>query len=269
MSHGCWIGDIGGVFDGLAIIFSNASVGNTSVTVSSSTFYHNLYHGNHNLFRIGCMVTTTFNDKSTHHTPWDILTISDSEIFDNRSSYPYIINDFNRYITSNQYNHSILHIITSTTVSVNLRIHLDHLDYIQNYIGIRNPFIFSESRKEHKNLQFVLESIKLAGVIWSWSLNTALNSGKMVFVNTKSVYINGENNFFKKITSSVIEAYNSDNHLNGTLIFNNNKASYGAAIRLDSSLHLFIHESTNASFVNNHASFYGGAIYSHMDRNLP
>ena len=165
--------------------------------------------------------------------------------------------------------HSILHIITSTTVFVNLKIHLDHLDYIQNYIGMHNPFILSESRKEHKNLQFVLESIKLAGVIWSWSLNTALNSGKMAFVNTKSVYINGENNFFKEITSSVIEAYNSDIHLNGTLIFNNNKASHGAAIRLDSLLHLFIHESTTAHFVNNHASFYGGAIYSHMDRNLP
>ena len=154
-------------------------------------------------------------------------------------------------------------------MSINLRIHLDHLDYIQNYIGIRNPFILSESRKEHKNLQFVLESIKLADVIWSWSLNTALNSGKMVFVNTKSIYINGENNFFEKITSSVIQAYNSDIHLNGTIIFNNNKASHGAAIRLDSSSHLFIHESTNASFDNNHASFYGGAIYSHMDRNLP
>ena len=29
------------------------------------------------------MVTTTFNDKSTHYTPWDILSISDSKIIDN------------------------------------------------------------------------------------------------------------------------------------------------------------------------------------------
>ena len=69
LSHGYWDDDIGGVFDGLAIIFSDAPVGNTSVTVTSSTFHHNLYHGNIDLFRIGCMVTTTFNDKSTHHTP--------------------------------------------------------------------------------------------------------------------------------------------------------------------------------------------------------
>ena len=97
------------------------------------------------------MVTTTLNDKSTHHTPWDILTISDSKIFDNRSSYPYTINDFNRYITSNQYNHSILHIITSTTVSINLRIHLDHLDYIQNYIGIRNH-LFSLNQERNTKI---------------------------------------------------------------------------------------------------------------------
>ena len=100
-------------------------------------------------------------------------------------------------------------------------------------------------------------------------METALNGGKLVFVNTASVYINGKNNFFKKITGSVIQAYNSDIHLNGTLTFYNNKASHGAAIRLDSLSHLFIHEFTNATFINNSAFFYGGAIYSHMDRNTP
>ena len=71
------------------------------------------------------------------------------------------------------------------------------------------------------------------------------------------------------MTGSVIQAYKSDIHLNGSARFHDNKASHGAAIQLDSSSHLFIHESTNASFVNNHASFYDGAIYLHMDRNLP
>ena len=267
--NGDWDDDIGGVFDGLAIIFRNSPVGNTSVTVISSTFHHNLYRGNIDAFRIGCMVTTTFNDKGTHHTPWDILTISDSKIFDGRTDYHYTSSDFNSFLTSNEYNHSILHIITSTTESINLRIHLDHLDYIQDYIGIRNPFILSESRKEQKNLQFVLESIIFYGLEWSLSLNTALNTGKMIFFNTKSVYINGEKNIFNLVTGSVIQAYNSDIHLNGTLFFKTNKASHGAAIRLDLSSYLFIHESTNASFVNNHASFYGGAIYSHIDKNLP
>ena len=99
--------------------------------------------------------------------------------------------------------------------------------------------------------------------------NTALNAGKIVFVNAASVYINGKKNIFKNITGSVIQVYNSDIHLNGTMVFYNNKASHGAAIRLDSLSHVYIHESTNASFINNSATFYGGAIYSHMNRNLP
>ena len=67
----------------------------------------------------------------------------------------------------------------------------------------------------------------------------------MVIVNTATVYINGDKNIFIYSTSLVLQAYNSDIHLNGTMIFYNNKASHGAAIRFDSLSHLFIHESTN------------------------
>ena len=54
------------------------------------------------------MDTTTFNDKSTHHTSWDILTISDSKITDSPNGFHYANNDFNSYITSNHYNHSTI-----------------------------------------------------------------------------------------------------------------------------------------------------------------
>ena len=37
LSHGCWNEDIGGVLDGIGIIFSNAPVRNISVTVTSFT----------------------------------------------------------------------------------------------------------------------------------------------------------------------------------------------------------------------------------------
>ena len=268
LSHGYWYEDLGGVFDGLAIIFSDAPVGNTSVTVTSSHFEHNIIQGKRDTFRIGCLATTTFNNESTYHALWDILTISNSDISDRHDGYYYTDDDFNSLISSNQYNHSFLHIITSTTGSINLRIHLNHFDYIQSYIGIRNPFILSESTR-HKNLELVLQSLHLDRALWMNFVSTALNSGKLVFVNAKSVFINGESNVFINITGSVIQAYNSDIHLNGSLYFLNNKASHGAAIRLDSLSHLFIHESTTASFVNNYASFYGGAIYSHVDRNIP
>ena len=134
---------------------------------------------------------------------------------------------------------------------------------------MRNPFILSETINGHKNLEFILHSIEVRSFHSYNSLETAVSSGKLVFVNTKSVYINGENNYFINITGSIIEAYNSDIHLNGTLLFYNNKASHGAAIRLDSLSHLFIHKSTNATFINNSAFFFGGAIYSQISRNLP
>ena len=42
------------------------------------------------------MVTTTFNYKSTHHTPWDTLTIIlDGNITDNPNGVHYTNNDFN------------------------------------------------------------------------------------------------------------------------------------------------------------------------------
>ena len=150
LSHGYWDEDLGGVFDGLAIIFSDAPVGNTSVAVTSSHFEHNIIQGKRDTFRIGCLATTTFNNKSSYRALWDILTISNSNVYDPHDGYYFTDDDFNSLITSNQYNHSILHIITSTTESINLRIHLDHLHYTQSYIGIRNPFILSESTR-HKN----------------------------------------------------------------------------------------------------------------------
>ena len=45
LSHGYWHEGAGGVFDGLAIIFNNAPLRNTSVTVTSSYFNHNMING--------------------------------------------------------------------------------------------------------------------------------------------------------------------------------------------------------------------------------
>ena len=115
-------------------------------------------------------------------------------------------------------------------------------------------------------MYFILQSV---AIVFDNLFNTALNAGKIVFVNAASVYINGRNNLFKNITGSVIQAYNSNIHLNGTMVFYNNRASHGAAIRLDSLSHLYIHEYTNTSFINNSATFCGSAIYSHMNRHLP
>ena len=276
LSDTYWHYVFGGVFNGLAFIFSDAPISKVSVTITKSEFHHNLLLKNiwTSTFGIGCMVTTTMNSMSyigcKDNKTWDILTISDSSVIDSHRGH-FSNDDFSSAIL-NRYNDSILHIITSSKVSCKLQIHVLNLNYTQRFTGARGPFILSETSKSHacsfKNVFIILQSVSIFRLDYG-SLETALNTGKLVFVNTASVNINGENNFFNNITGSVIQAYNSDIHLNGTLTFYNNKASHGAAIRFDSLSHLYIHELTNATFINNSAFFYGGAIYSHMDRNIP
>ena len=278
LSDTYWHTVYGGVFNGLAFIFSDAPITKVSVTITKSTFITNLLKTatsyRNRTFGIGCMVTTVMNSNSCienkHNKPWDIITISDSSLKDSHFLH-YAIDDFSSK-SFNQYNYSVFHILTSSDVSCKLKINVLNFRYSQIYTGARGPFILFETNKGlssfFKNLVIILQSVSISRRNHG-SLETALNGGKLVFVNIASVYINGKNNFFKKITGSVIQAYNSDIHLNGTLAFYNNKASHGAAIRLDSLSHLFIHEFTNATFINNGAFFYGGAIYSHMDRNTP
>ena len=258
----------GGVFDGIAFIFSDAPVGRTSIVIKNSEFDHNIMtSGKQAFFGIGIMVTKVKSSNDhTLNAPWNIITVSNSTIHDHHETY-FSHNEFSFSSKLNLYNHSAFHVITTSNVISNITIRISNFKYVQSYTGVRNPFIFSETTKGQKNVQFILESVTLIQAFFT-AIETTLNTGKLVFINTASVYINGINDF-SEMTGSVIQAYNSDIHLNGSARFHDNKASHGAAIRLDSSSHLFIHESTNASFVNNHASFYGGAIYSRMDRNLP
>ena len=257
----------GGVFDGIAFIFSDAPVGRTSIVIKTSEFNHNVVSsGKQAFFGIGIMVTKVKSSNDhTLNAPWNIITISDSTMYD-RHYIRFTDNELGFYSKLNLYNQSAFHVITASNVISNITIRMSNFKYIQSFTGIRNPFILSETMKGQKNVQFILESVTLKQAFTA--IETTLNTGKLVFVNTASVYINGINDF-SEMTGSVIQAYNSDIHLNGSARFHDNNASHGAAIRLDSLSHLFIHESTNASFVNNHASFYAGAIYSNMDRNLP
>ena len=274
LSHTYWSSDIGGVSNGLAFIFSDSPIGKANVTISQSRFHHNIFNGRRT-FGIDCIVYTRMaptSIESRFNIPWNILTITESLVHDRYQQHQFD-DDFSSQIPSNPYNYSIFHVITSSDTSSKLKIYVSNFKYSQKYIGLRGPLILAETNRGYvrtyfKNLYFILQSVHIVQV-FDDSFNTALNAGEIVFVNAASVYISGKNNIFKNISGLVIQTYNSDIHLNGKMIFYNNKASHGAAIRLDSSSHLFIHESTNAYFINNSATFYGGAIYSHMDRNLP
>ena len=115
LSHTYWSSDIGGVFNGLALIFSDAPIGKANVTISHSQFYHNILNGRRT-FGIGCMVYTRIvptSIESTFNIPWDIITIAESLVHDNYYQYRFD-DDFSSHIPS-------IHTIIPYFMSLNLQ----------------------------------------------------------------------------------------------------------------------------------------------------
>ena len=89
------------------------------------------------------------------------------------------------------------------------------------------------------------------------------NTGIFSFNNIHCVTIHGtilQPSKFSYNYGSVIDAFSSTIYLNGHVIFENNQAKYGAAIRFLESI-LYFNESLNVTFYNNKAEQLGGAIF--------
>ena len=81
----------------------------------------------------------------------------------------------------------------------------------------------------------------------------------LTLINWNNVTFRG-NSHFTENNSPMIAAYNSNIHMTGQLLFRKNTGTMGAAIQLFSSF-LILHEPLNATFLDNSALLYGGAIY--------
>ena len=81
-----------------------------------------------------------------------------------------------------------------------------------------------------------------------------------VAINWNNVTFRG-NSSFTENNSPMIAAYKSNIHMTGQLLFSKNTGTMGAAIQLFSSF-LILHEPLNATFLDNSALLYGGAIYA-------
>ena len=79
--------------------------------------------------------------------------------------------------------------------------------------------------------------------------------------NIENVTITGTG-LFENNLGSVIHVKESNLHLHGNMIFKNNTAENGGAIKLDGNVQLFFMDGLNASFTNNQAYYAGGAIYA-------
>ena len=81
----------------------------------------------------------------------------------------------------------------------------------------------------------------------------------LTLINWNNVTFRG-NSYFTENDSPTIAAYKSNIHMTGQLLFRKNTGIMGAAIQLFSSF-LILNEPLNATFHDNGALLYGGAIY--------
>ena len=113
-----------------------------------------------------------------------------------------------------------------------------------------------------KNISLILEDVEAE---FSYYLATHIHAMHstvpcLTLLNLNNVSIRGYGNFHEN-NSPVIEAYNSNIYLTGEHMFSNNTGSNGPAISLYSSF-LILQEPLIATFLNNSALLYGGAIYA-------
>ena len=91
-------------------------------------------------------------------------------------------------------------------------------------------------------------------------------SSQFLFTRLGRVTIEGTSSLGSRFISnygSVIDGFATDFYLIGNITFKDNKATYGAAILLESNSHIIIAENSTVLFQNNSAFLDGGAIYAY------
>ena len=128
-------------------------------------------------------------------------------------------------------------------------------DIYCNTSGCLNAMAIGGNEIGH-NLNIHLKDIHAVGAI------SIFEPGIFVFTNLGIVNILGNSNIFQGSSGTVFNAFATDIHLTGSLLFRNNKAfGNGGAILLQSNSHLILKEPLHVEFDYNTAT-YGGAIYS-------
>ena len=146
--------------------------------------------------------------------------------------------------------HIVLFQLTETYGSCNVTMEDIHCDHS----GCLNAVAIGGNGIGH-NLNIDLKDINTAGAV------SIFESGVFVFTNLGIVNILGNSNTFEGQIGNVFNAFATDLHLTGSLVFRNNRAIRGSAILLQSNSHLILKEPLHVEFENNTAT-YGGAIYS-------
>ena len=125
------------------------------------------------------------------------------------------------------------------------------------------PGMYAVVRPSKANHSIVLESCELKQISPN-AVSLYSKVATMTFVNWENVTICGES-FFHESENPVLAVYNTNLFIQGRISFANNSCTNGAAISLYLSSYLFLIPPLHATFLNNNALLYGGAIYAVND----
>ena len=111
------------------------------------------------------------------------------------------------------------------------------------------------------NISIIIEDVKIRSSAKGPASYTLYSTvAGLTLINWNNVTFRG-NSHFTENDSPMIAAYKSNIHITGQLLFRKNTGTMGTAIQLFSSF-LILHEPLIATFLNNSALLYGGAIYA-------
>ena len=122
------------------------------------------------------------------------------------------------------------------------------------------PGMYAVVRPSKANYSIVFESCELKQVS-SNAVRLYSKVATITFINWRNVTIYGES-FFHESENPVLAVYNTNLFIQGRMTFRNNSGTNGAAISLYHSSYLFLIPPLHATFLNNKALLYGGAIYA-------
>ena len=138
---------------------------------------------------------------------------------------------------------------------------IKRVQYRHNYAYKSGSGLYAFITNSVNNISIILEDVEIR-LSHTGSASYTLYStvAGLTLINWNNVTFRGNSKFTENY-SPVITAYKSNIHMTGQLLFRKNTGVMGAAMQLFSSF-LILHKPLIATFLNNSALLYGGAIYA-------
>ena len=140
---------------------------------------------------------------------------------------------------------------------------LKRVEYRKNYAYKSGSCLYAfvtNTVLRDNNISIIIEDVEIRSNHKGSAKRTLYSTiAGLTLINWNNVTFRG-NSRFTENNSPMIAAYNSNIHMTGQLLFRKNTGTMGAAIQLFSSF-LILYEPLNATFLDNSALLYGGAIY--------